>query len=81
MLLSIIKQWFDTFNTRLSNLCKESINNKWNKHSNGTLGDDCPFCDEVKVRTRWCKLCICPPEICWSGSYDKGNKGYVQLPK
>jgi hypothetical protein len=61
---------------KISDLCEQSLKEKWFAGSTKILGDLCPFCKDVYDD---CDHCLCPREICNPHWRDAERKhGYVQ---
>jgi hypothetical protein len=73
---------------RISDLCKRSLKEKWNKDESGEIGDRCPFCYDAWSRynrlsvdakeniywlSKFCSICDCPLSICG----DHARKGFI----
>jgi len=58
---------------KVSNLCKESLVQKWFAGSPFTVMNSCPFCHDARDSGQRCASCVCPPEICGNG----GDSGIV----
>lgn len=64
-------KFLSTIRDRISDLCKQSLFEKWYKGSKKDLHDPCPFCKESSCReSDDCIICLCPPEICSEGGWD-----------
>ena len=54
---------------KISDLCQESMDEKWHGDSHYRVGDMCSFCDDCNN----CEGCLCPPEIC----AHSGHEGHI----
>lgn len=56
-------KYLSSIRDRISDLCKQSLFEKWYIGSEHNICSNCPFCDERMKRHARCKECLCPPEI------------------
>jgi len=60
-------KYLSTIRDRISDLCKQSLFDKWYIESDRGIYSDCPFCEDKHKRGVSCDYCLCPPEICEDG--------------
>jgi hypothetical protein len=71
--VDIVNNWI---RKAISNLAKQSLDDKWYYTSSSKVNKVCPFCDhahDASTTASMCDFCICPPEICASVA----EEGYI----